>query len=98
MSCPTEAISLNPHLSIHKRMLVGYKNTHQTNTYLSITNITRDILIDTGMIGVVLITTKSGYTGLIGTYFPSIGVAIYHVDGALKSMNYIHDKLILREI
>lgn len=50
------------------------------------------------MIGVVLITIKSGYTGLIGTYFPSIGVAIYHVDGAIKSMNYIHDKLILREI
>ena len=27
MSCPTEAIALNPHLSIRKRMLVGYKTT-----------------------------------------------------------------------
>ena len=33
MSCPTEAISLNPHLSIHKRMLVWYKTTIQL-TYL----------------------------------------------------------------
>ena len=33
MSCPTGAIVLNPHLSIHKKMLVGYKTTIQL-TYL----------------------------------------------------------------
>lgn len=27
MSCLTEAVALNPHLSIQKKMLVGYKTT-----------------------------------------------------------------------
>lgn len=62
-----------------------------TNAYLSMTNVTRDILIDTGRMGMVWVSANSGYT----TYIPARRVAIYHVDGVLKSMNYMYERLIL---
>lgn len=56
-----------------------------TNAYLSMTNVTRDILIETGRLGMVWATAKSGYTDM-----DARRVAIYHVDGALKSMNFMY--------
>ena len=59
------------------------------------TNVTRDILIETGKMGIVWVVTNSGYTDFGETYIPARRVAIYHIDGVLKSMNYMYERLIL---
>ena len=59
------------------------------------TNLTRNILIDTGSMGMIWVAANSGYTDFGKTYIPARRVAIYHVDGDIKSMNNMYEKLIL---